>query len=331
MTAITADSLSGRILLALRAGPVEDGALRERFAGKGCVHQLLRQGLIVKRDGEYLLTAAGRAACPLRNPLAAPAAAVNPQAAAAAVHQEQTIMGRGPITRRAVLDAIIAAGPAGITTKELSVRLGCTDESIRRHISLASAAAVVTREMPPIERVGRGRYAAAQPAPAAVDEAEVAVIPAPAGIQKGGTLDPGLRRGDADYAEMIDFDLEEAQGADLTAATPDVAALEANYHALRGEVGNLLDVLSLAVGVKDAAEARVKELERRLAALESGAHAGACYAVAFASDFHDSIESAVSRAAECYDSDSLKTAVVIACSPLGGIDVRPMFVSREAA
>lgn len=55
------------------------------------------------------------------------------------------------------------------------------------------------------------------------------------------------------------------------------------------------------------------------------------YAVAFPSDLHDSIESAITKAAESYDNDTLKEAIVIACTPLGGIEVRPVFIPAEAA
>lgn len=60
-------------------------------------------------------------------------------------------------------------------------------------------------------------------------------------------------------------------------------------------------------------------------------HTERLYAVAFPSDFHDSIDGAITRAVECYDSDTLKAAVVIACTPLGAIDVRPVFVPTDAA
>jgi len=54
------------------------------------------------------------------------------------------------------------------------------------------------------------------------------------------------------------------------------------------------------------------------------------YAVAFPADMYDSVDAAVADAVRVYDSDSLKKAVVIACSPIGAIELRPVFVPEAA-
>lgn len=77
-TGITSDSPAGRVLQALRAGPMTSGELDERFPGRH-----IRAGL-ARKDGQqgwWQLTDAGRTACPLRNQLAA---AVAPAPAGAA-------------------------------------------------------------------------------------------------------------------------------------------------------------------------------------------------------------------------------------------------------
>ncbi len=67
---IMADSLKGRTLLALRAGPVSSAALAERF-GISAPTSLLESAGLIEGDAEaWRLTDAGRAACPLRNPAA---------------------------------------------------------------------------------------------------------------------------------------------------------------------------------------------------------------------------------------------------------------------
>ncbi len=70
MTTYTANSLEGRTLLALRAGPMSTSALAGRFPAGHKAHVLRKRGLVALADEVWTLTAAGRAACPLRNPLA---------------------------------------------------------------------------------------------------------------------------------------------------------------------------------------------------------------------------------------------------------------------
>lgn len=68
---ITVDNDAGRALLALRAGEMTSGAITERIGNGGVVSALARIGLVEGDTDGWRLTAAGRAACPLRNPLAA--------------------------------------------------------------------------------------------------------------------------------------------------------------------------------------------------------------------------------------------------------------------
>jgi hypothetical protein len=68
---ITVDNDAGRALLALRAGEMTSGAITERIGNGGVVSALARAGLVEGDFDGWRLTAAGRAACPLRNPLAA--------------------------------------------------------------------------------------------------------------------------------------------------------------------------------------------------------------------------------------------------------------------
>lgn len=85
-TGLTADSTSGRVLLALRAGRMTSSEIRERFPTGTDLSGLARRGLVrIASDGEkgsaYELTDAGRATCPLRNPLAAHVTEMPPGAA----------------------------------------------------------------------------------------------------------------------------------------------------------------------------------------------------------------------------------------------------------
>lgn len=116
MKPITAHSPEGRVLLALRAGPMSNMALNERLGSTSAVYLLIKQGMVRRvgdEDGEFGLTEAGRAACPYRNPLAAPGA-VKPAPKVTTMPRESII------TRNDVLNAILSAGAHGITRAALA-------------------------------------------------------------------------------------------------------------------------------------------------------------------------------------------------------------------
>lgn len=129
MKPITADSRLGIVLLALRAGPMTPDQFGERWPTGHNLAEAVRLDLVEKVGDEYRLTEAGRAAVPLRNPLAAKAAP--------AIHSpEVSTMPRGEtrVTRDQVLDAIKEAGAAGINRKQLIERFGCSESNMDNHI-----------------------------------------------------------------------------------------------------------------------------------------------------------------------------------------------------
>ena len=254
MKPITADSSEGRVLLALRAGPMSGGEMWERWPGLGTTfaQTLKRRGLVVFNDGEWRITPAGLAACPFRNPLAA--------RAAGSMEDQNMPQGETRITREAVLDAIEDAGPAGISRKQLIDRFGTSEGVIDNHIMH------LNRQLPPVIVKPRpGFFVSADHQAAGEDAAPPAV------------------------------------GSALPSVDIEGIPLDVDHH----EVG-AMSPESEAAQMAQIAPAR--------------------YAVAFASDFHASIDSAVAQAVRDYDTDSLKKAVVIACSPVGAIDLRPVFI-----
>ena len=86
-----------------------------------------------------------------------------------------------------------------------------------------------------------------------------------------------------------------------------------------------IDGVSLNVDHHEATDLSAAELALQLAQITP-----ARYAVAFASDFHPTVEAAIAQAVRDYESDSLKQAVIVVCTPLGRIDVRPVFVPEAA-
>lgn len=149
MKPITADNAEGRSLLALRAGPMTPGEVSARI-GQSVPGWLLKAGLVTQDDSYYRITEAGRAACPHRNPLAAPGV-VQP-----AIYIPETDMSRSNcITRQQVLAAIVEAGVAGTTSKALIERFDCADQVIYNHILS------LTKQNPPaIFKPEKGRLVA---------------------------------------------------------------------------------------------------------------------------------------------------------------------------
>lgn len=208
---IDAGSHAGRVLLALRAGPLAEDEVSARWG----IHSMAWQALtslaragewVVKVGDEYRITQAGRAACPFRNPLAAPGALPE--------HKENMSMTNrnNKTTRHDLLAAIEDAGPDGTTVAALTVALGVSDQTIFNHLKTLTSNPGATVFRPRRGLLVATRFsgvateavpeaAPAAAVPAEVDEAEVEKIA-------------------REYAEMIDFDLEEAQSIDVTASAP---------------------------------------------------------------------------------------------------------------
>lgn len=127
MKPLTADNPDGRTLLALRAGPMTPAELADRVGSPS--RWLIKVGYVEQDACYYRITEAGRAACPLRNPLAAPGT-VRP-----AIYVPETDMSRNNcITRQQVLAAIVEAGAAGCSPKSLIERFECADQVIYNHV-----------------------------------------------------------------------------------------------------------------------------------------------------------------------------------------------------
>lgn len=123
MKPLTAQSYEGRVLVALRAGPLANSAVVERFGSSSALTSLIKAGYVQRADGdegsEYRITEAGRAACPYRNPLAAPGA-VRP------ITEKEAPMPREKgLTRNDVLNAILSTGAHGITRAALAEQFDC--------------------------------------------------------------------------------------------------------------------------------------------------------------------------------------------------------------
>jgi len=129
----TAESIEGRVLLALRAGTCEGPALEERFgsAYDYVLEKLSAAKLVVSvkadRARYWSLTPEGRAACPYRNPLLDPAAGT-PEPPAPAPRSRSTATEdpkpMSPPLKESVLKAIRKSGPDGITAADLVARFG---------------------------------------------------------------------------------------------------------------------------------------------------------------------------------------------------------------
>lgn len=115
-TDYTADSDAGRLLLALRAGPTTAAELAERFGRSHGIGALERRGLVVSEAGAYRLTEAGRAACPLGNPLAA---GIAPPVVAKLPPEPAMPAPQYTSSRTTVLRHLTAAGAQGVTRQAL--------------------------------------------------------------------------------------------------------------------------------------------------------------------------------------------------------------------
>lgn len=138
MKPITADNAEGRTLLALRAGPMTVSELNARN-GTGVAGWLIKAGYVTQDDSYYRLTEAGRAACPYRNPLAAPGVVQ-----AATFKPEIDMSKKTVVTRQQVLAVIVEAGASGITRKDLIEHFGCPEANIDMHL------VNLNRQTPPV-------------------------------------------------------------------------------------------------------------------------------------------------------------------------------------
>lgn len=231
---ITANSTVGRVLVALRAGPMSSGELMERFGSLPSMTGLRHKGLVAEDDNGWRLTDAGRAACPLRNPLAgkvakAPAAQFArlaipalsqqgtppPHRPAAPEPTGDTPMRLPATTDKPHVDQIrqlLINAPQGIARKDLIKRTGLPDSAVDNAIInlikngeaerksygvIAPIAASIKTPAPAIETP-----AALVPAPATADPA--AVVPPPPSLE----LPHALAAADPDTATPeIDFSI----------------------------------------------------------------------------------------------------------------------------
>ena len=91
-----------------------------------------------------------------------------------------------------------------------------------------------------------------------------------------------------------------------------------------------IDRVSLDVDHHEAADLASADLAKKMAQIggidtaphPKGTSCGARYAVAFPSDFHGSVEAAVAQAVRDYEPASLAEAVIVACTPLGRVELR---------
>lgn len=129
MKPITADNAEGRSLLALRAGPMTPSEVSGRI-GQSVPGWLIKAGYVAQDDSYFRITDAGRAACPYRNPLAAPGG-VQP-----ATYKPEISMPKGEVktTQRETLALIKAAGAEGITRKKLVEGIDASEQSVDNHI-----------------------------------------------------------------------------------------------------------------------------------------------------------------------------------------------------
>lgn len=175
----TAASIEGRILLGLRAGAMDTVACYERFPYfSHVIGGMERAGLVEGGNDSYRLTAAGRAACPFRNPKAAP------PGAAAPVKEIQPMPATAKLTAARILERIIAASPSGISPKALAAEFGVTRNAIHYHLNGLGDAVIKTRG----SLVAAGSKKPEIPAEVAAEAEKIA----------------------QEYAEMIDFEIDPA-------------------------------------------------------------------------------------------------------------------------
>jgi len=213
--ALTANEI--RALRALRAGPLTHQQAVERWAsGAAELCGLARAGLAEKVGEEFRITPAGRAACP----------PVNPLLAGTPAKPKEKVMLKNCNSYKDVVAAIVAAGPAGLTRKQLADEFAADSRADLSRID-AHVFYALTRVAPPaIAKLAPGHYTAAEfaPEPETVEEKLSAAIKRITTPPQADVPDLEVEKHARDYAEMIDFDIEAAQSLDLTAAPATTAA-----------------------------------------------------------------------------------------------------------
>jgi len=211
--ALTANEI--RALRALRAGPLTREQAEERWvSGATELYSLARAGLAEKVGGEFRITPTGRAACP----------PVNPLLAAMPAKSKETAMPLQCHSYKDVVAAIVAAGASGMTRKQLADVFAADSRADQGRIDAHIFYALNRVDPPPIAKIKRGHYVAAEfaPEPETVEtklQAAIKRITTPE-TAEAGIPEEEVAKHARDYAEMIDFDLEAAQSVDLTAQPP---------------------------------------------------------------------------------------------------------------
>lgn len=136
-----ASSAIGRTLLALRAGQMTSGELDERFGRSAPLTAMAKHGLVTGDADGWSITDAGRAACPLRNPLAAkttpaPHAALPRITSGKLPTEPRCHVSTGDQSMNKKLTAVdqvrklLAASPDGITRKDLIKQSALTETAV---------------------------------------------------------------------------------------------------------------------------------------------------------------------------------------------------------
>lgn len=202
-----------RAIRALRAGPLTAEQAVERWSsGTVVLYSLARAGLAEKVGEEFRITTAGRAACP----------PVNPLLAALPAKPKETAMLMNCNSYKDVVAAIAAAGPSGLTRQQLADSFAAVRRADLNRIDAHVFYALTKIHPPAIAKIKPGHYVAAEfaPEPETVETKLQAVIKriATPETASAGIPEEEVEKHARDYAEMIDFDLEAAQGVDVTAA-----------------------------------------------------------------------------------------------------------------
>ena len=137
---ITADSPTGRLLLALRAGEMTSAEITERFDHAKSVSALARAGLVESGLYGWRLTAAGRVACPLRNPLAA-TVLISPPLSLITPRTWQSPLHRPTPPRKLIKETEMPASKPVETIAQATARIAAANAAAEATNATAQAAA----------------------------------------------------------------------------------------------------------------------------------------------------------------------------------------------